>query len=123
MDLSSHSAAFVASVRRLRCSFPAVLASLAVASQLAKHGFGVHLNMCSHDENEGNAVHSCSPPLRWGGSGCAQMERHIRNRIQRARRDLQSRHLDYKDLQSEISALQMLILNPAGLQIQQNHAE
>ena len=27
---------------------------------------------------------------------------------------------EYKDLQSEISALQMLILNPAGLQIQQN---
>ena len=23
--------------------------------------------------------HPCTPPLRWEGSGCAQMERHIRN--------------------------------------------
>ena len=57
--------------------------------------------------------------MRWEGSGCAQMERHIRNRIQPARRDLQSRHLDYKDLQSErrFFALQMLILKVVGLQI------
>jgi hypothetical protein len=61
LDLSSHSAAFVASVRRFRRSFPAVLASLAVASQLAKLEFGVHLNMCSRDENEGNAMRSRSP--------------------------------------------------------------
>ena len=67
MDLSSHSAAFVASVRRFRRSFSAVLASLAVASQLAKLEFGVHLNTCSHDENEGNAMRCRSPPLRWGG--------------------------------------------------------